>query len=97
MADVLRIPSAQHAEWLGGVLGGPGGFACWCRVCFFELVHLHGMRVWCAWMSMRVGLASQGSCELVPVFVHLSLRHRRCDLLPSCAAIRRAPPKPYRS
>ena len=62
MADVLRIPSAQHAEWLGGVLGGPGGFACWCRVCFFALVHLHGMRVWCAWMSMRVGLASQGSC-----------------------------------
>jgi hypothetical protein len=58
----LRIPSAQHAEWLGGVLGGPGGFACWCRVCFFALVHLHDMRVWCAWMSMRVGLASQGSC-----------------------------------
>ena len=65
MADVLLIQvilSAQHTEWLGGVLGGPGGFACWCRVCFFALVHLHGMRVWCAWMSMRVGLASQGSC-----------------------------------
>ena len=25
-------------------------------------VHLHGMRAWRAWMSMRVGLASRGSC-----------------------------------